>query len=90
MSNQNSTVSILFSKDSLNKSLECSDHLGYTYFMGTSIKELQTLTDREIYYRVAERIEDWACKQGDYKEALIQKWQMLTYSDSNPFLGGSR
>lgn len=58
--------------------------------MKTSIKELQTLTDREIYYRVAERVEEWACAQGDFKEALIQKWQMTVYADSNPFLGGSR
>jgi hypothetical protein len=56
--------------------------------MKTSIKELATLTDGEIQYRVHERILEYAESQGDFKEALLQKWHLVVESASNPFLGG--
>ena len=57
--------------------------------MTTSIKELQTLTDGEIQYRVHERILEWAESQHDFKEAMLQKWHLATEYHSNPFLGGN-
>lgn len=56
--------------------------------MKTSIKELQTLTDSEIEYRIHERYLEFAESEGDWKEALHQKAYLVALSNSNPFLGG--
>lgn len=56
--------------------------------MKTSIKELQTLTDSEIQYRVHERVLEYVESQGDFKEALLQKWHLAASDATNPFLGG--
>lgn len=65
--------------------------------MGTSISELANLTEREKRYRMYERMHEahsnghvkdygWVRDQ-DFKLALFDKWGMLAYADSNPFLG---
>lgn len=45
--------------------------------MKTPISELKTMTDSEVYYRVHERIEDYALSIGDLQLAVAEKWQML-------------
>lgn len=44
--------------------------------MTTSIAELKTMTDSEVYYRIHERIEDYALSIGDVQLALQEKWHL--------------
>ena len=46
--------------------------------MTTSIAELKTLTDSEMYYRIHERIEDYALSIGDLELAMAEKWHLNT------------
>jgi hypothetical protein len=48
--------------------------------MGTSIAELNQMTEMEKLYRMNERLEEFHASNADWQRVLEDKWRMLVWN----------